>query len=41
MTLISFRECGKFMDLSMELYEDGIDISSPPYIEEELGIRKR
>ena len=31
----------EFMDLSMELYEDGIDISSPPYIEEELGIRKR
>ena len=31
----------EFTDLSMELYEDGIDISSPPYIEEELGIRKR
>ena len=30
----------EFMDLSMELYTAGHDISSPPYIEENLGIRK-
>ena len=31
----------EFMDLSMELYTDGYDISSPPEIEEDLGIRMR